>query len=111
MYAKKNESLQISLYSCQQDIDISMLKKVMSPCIFKYCPEEGDRMIFIANLSSLQRGILFIMAGLILLLHTLGIIEKGLGYIIIAGSIAMIGYGVYLMEGHKKIVVLLQKKQ
>ena len=61
------------------------------------------------NLTQQQKGIVWIVAGLILLLHTLGIIERGLYYIIIFGSLAMISYGFILVDGVNKIKALLKK--
>ena len=63
------------------------------------------------RLSEIQKGTLLIVSGLILLFHTLGIIETGLNYIIIFGSLFMIVYGLVLVNVHKKIMALIKKEQ
>ena len=63
------------------------------------------------NLTQQQKGLLWMVTGLILLLHTLGIIERGVNYIIIFGSLAMIGYGFILFDSITKIKALLKKRQ
>ena len=61
------------------------------------------------SLTQLQKGIVWMVMGIILLFHTLGIIERGLKYIIIASSLGMIAYGFVLIDGMNKIKTLFKK--
>ena len=63
------------------------------------------------QLSEQQKGGLLMTSGLILLLHTLGIIETGLNYIIIGGSVVMMISGFNKADGIKKINALFKKRQ
>ena len=63
------------------------------------------------NMSDKQKGILLIIIGSILFFHTLGIIQTGLNYIIIVGSLIMIIYGFMLINVHKKVMAYLQKRK
>ncbi len=67
--------------------------------------------IFNYLLSEAQKGVALIIAGIILLLHTLGIIERGLDIIIIIGSLYMIVLGCYKMQYHKKVLAFLQQRK
>jgi hypothetical protein len=51
------------------------------------------------TLTKQHKGFIYIAVGLILLLHTLGVIEKGLNYIIIFGSFALIVCGFIKIDG------------
>ena len=62
------------------------------------------------NLTKEQKGIILMLVGLILMLFSLGVLEKLLSYVIIAGSIAMIAYGFVLSGYGKKIMQLIKKK-
>lgn len=62
----------------------------------------------ISRLSDSQKGILMMIGGFILLFHTIGIIQKGLSTIIIAGSLFLIIYGFFKAEYSKKLQNLLQ---
>ncbi len=57
------------------------------------------------------KGILLIITGSILLLHTLGILVQWLNTILITGSIIMIIYGIVLAGYHKKVFGLFGKKE
>lgn len=61
-------------------------------------------------LTEVQKGVLYIVGGVILLLHTLNIIQRGLSTIIIFGSLAAIVYGIFKARLHKRIFALIQKK-
>lgn len=62
-------------------------------------------------LSDKQKGILLIVIGSILFFHTLGILQAGLNYIIIIGSLLMIIYGFMLVNIHKKVMAYIQKRK
>lgn len=62
------------------------------------------------GLSNQQKGALYIISGTILLLHTLGILEQWLNFFIIAGSIAMIIYGIFKANFIIKLLALVRKK-
>jgi hypothetical protein len=51
----------------------------------------------------MTRGVLFIIGGGLLLLHVSGFLEHGVTTLLIAVSLAMIAYGVYLSDIYKKI--------
>lgn len=57
------------------------------------------------------KGILLIITGAILLLHTLGILKEGMNTIITIISIAMLVYGFILCDGPQTIKKLLKKDQ
>ncbi len=63
------------------------------------------------NMSDKQKGILLIIIGSILFFHTLGIIQAGLNYVIIVGSLIMIIYGLMLINIHRKVMAYLQKRK
>ena len=63
------------------------------------------------NMTDKQKGILLIIIGSVLFFHTLGIIQAGLNYIIIVGSLLMIIYGFMLVNVHKKVMAYLQKRK
>ena len=58
---------------------------------------------FIGNMS--------LVFGVILLLHTLGVLEKWLGYILIILSIYMIIFGFIKADYHTKIMGLFKKRE
>jgi type IV secretory pathway VirB3-like protein len=62
------------------------------------------------NKETLQ-GVLIIIAGLALLLHTLGIIEKGINLILIVLSIVLIGYGIYKTNIYGFIMCYMKKEK
>jgi hypothetical protein len=68
-------------------------------------------LIIFKDLSDTIKGVLFIIAGLILLLHTLGIIQRGLDILIIGLSIYMIIYGFIKANYHQKIILLIKGKK
>lgn len=63
------------------------------------------------RLSDNHKGIMMIAAGATLLLHTLGIIQTGLSFLIIAGSITLIVYGFFKAGYDKRLLNLLQATQ
>ncbi len=63
------------------------------------------------KLSEFQKGIALIIAGSVLLFHTLGIIERGLDVIIVAGSLFMIGSGAIKVKAIKMAMGFLKKKE
>ncbi len=65
---------------------------------------------FLTSLSDTVKGSLLIIGGGILLLNTMGILEKSLDMIIIGGAIAMIVGGVFLADLPAKINKLMNKK-
>lgn len=54
-------------------------------------------------LPEIFQGIIIMVAGIILLLHTLGFMEQGLQYLIIAGALYMIVLGFIKMGGLEQI--------
>lgn len=63
------------------------------------------------QLSDNHKGILMIIAGFALLLHTMGIIQTGINFMIIVGSIILIIYGFFKARYDKKLMYLLQRTQ
>ena len=58
------------------------------------------------NIPKKYMGYLYIAIGLILFLHTLGIITTGLNYAIVIGSLILMGYGlvdIYGIDFFKKL--------
>ncbi len=55
------------------------------------------------------KGVLLIITGGILLLHTLGILKQGMGTIIAIISVAMLIYGFILCQGPQIIKKLLKR--
>jgi len=43
------------------------------------------------------KGIILVVSGTILLLHTLGILERWLDIFILIGSLIMVGYGIFIL--------------
>lgn len=62
------------------------------------------------KLSEQNKGIILVVLGVILLLHTLGIFTTGLKWVLIISSIFMIGLGLVKLEVQKKIMGSLHKK-
>lgn len=64
------------------------------------------------TLTDKQKGSLYMLGGLILLFHTLGILRKGLDYLIVIGSVGAIVYGFIEIDGMtyiKKFLTLKKK--
>ena len=61
------------------------------------------------NLSDKQKGIILMVAGFVLLLHTLEIIERGLDYIIIISALMMIVTG-FMQGGFDRKIQKLMKQ-
>lgn len=60
--------------------------------------------------SDTHKGIIMMIAGIVLLLHTLGILQQWLSFFLIAGSLYMIGYGFYKSGYTSQLLALLNKK-
>ena len=61
------------------------------------------------SLSEKAKGIAFITFGIILLLHQLGILRKGLGYyIVIVIALYIIALGIFKLNGVKKLQELIR---
>jgi hypothetical protein len=56
-----------------------------------------------------QKGSILIISGAILLLHTLGLVRKGLDLIIIAGALYAIVLGFQKTQYHMKILALIKR--
>ncbi len=65
----------------------------------------------LTTLSDTAKGILLMIGGALLLFNTLGIIERGVNLIIIAGSLVMIFYGIVMSKTHRKIYSLFKKSE
>lgn len=65
----------------------------------------------LSRLSDNHKGILMIITGAILLLHTMEIIQTGLNLMIIIGSIMLIIYGFFKAGYDKKLIQTLQTTQ
>ncbi len=63
------------------------------------------------RLNKVTRGIVLIVTGSIILLYSLGIFSQRLSLFVMAIAIGMIAYGVYLIEGHKKIMNMVKGKK
>ena len=61
------------------------------------------------NLPDLYQGIIYFLAGAVLFLYALGIIEKGITLIIIIFALCMIGVGAVKMGLYKKGMDTLDK--
>ena len=61
------------------------------------------------KLSDQQQGILMMVAGVVLLLHSLGILQRGLGLLIVVAGALLLYYGVK-MAGYEKYIMRLFKK-
>ena len=64
----------------------------------------------IAELPPFLHGVLMMAVGSILLLYTLGILEKGLGIIIILGSLYLIFQGMVASGAYEKIKKLINHR-
>lgn len=62
------------------------------------------------NLPPMYQGVLYISAGLMVLMYALGFIEKGITLIIILFACYLIGIGAVRSGLYGKIVTLLHKK-
>ena len=69
-----------------------------------------DVLLIFKDLSDSGKGLFLMLAGFILLLHTLGIMQRGLDLIIIIASLYIIVYGFIKAKYHQKILVLIKKK-
>ena len=58
-----------------------------------------------------QKGIFYILCGIIVTLHTFGIIETGLNYIIAFGAIYFTVYGFFKADGVKYAKKILNLKK
>lgn len=63
------------------------------------------------HMSTLMRGVILMSLGLILLLNTLGIVEKAFTAILIVVSICMIIYGFYISNLYAMVREMFKKQQ
>lgn len=63
------------------------------------------------NLPERQKGILLIVAGAILLLHSVGILTSLFKWLILGFALYLIFMGVIKLEAHRKIMDFINKKQ
>jgi hypothetical protein len=68
-------------------------------------------MALLTFLPDLYQGIIIMVAGIILLLHTLGFMERGLNYLLIAGAVYMIILGFIKMDGVERVRRLWEQKK
>lgn len=68
-------------------------------------------LVYFSRLSPLQRGIIAIIFGLILLLFALGAFQAVFGFIIILSSLAFILSGLIESGLYAKLVALVKKKK
>jgi hypothetical protein len=61
------------------------------------------------KLSEQNKGIILVALGAILLLHTLGIFTTGLRWVLIFGSVFMIGLGLMKLDVQNKIMGYFKK--
>ena len=66
-------------------------------------------MLGLKTMSETNKGVLFMLAGLVLLLHTLGILRTGLNYILIITSLYLLAYGFIKLDGMKYINKMIGK--
>ena len=62
------------------------------------------------QLSNSNKGLVFTIAGFILLLHSMGIIETGLNYLIALGALGLIVQGFIIGQFYEKFLSLIGKK-
>lgn len=67
-------------------------------------------MLGLKNMSDTNKGIVFMIAGLALFLHTLGIFTAGLKYALILASLYMFAYGFIKVNGMKYVNKFLGRK-
>lgn len=67
-------------------------------------------MALLSFLPEVFQGIVIMVAGFVLLLHTLGFMEKGLQYVIAGGAIYMVALGFIKMGGLEYIRRLAAQK-
>lgn len=67
--------------------------------------------MFNIELSKIHKGILLLVGGILLFLYSTGLIERGIDYIMIIGSLIMILYGLILVDGYKALRMLLGGKK
>jgi hypothetical protein len=61
--------------------------------------------------NNVTRGLLIMAGGVILLLHTMGLLQKGSSFILIILSVLAIVYGLYISGLYDKLMSLTHKKQ
>ena len=91
-----------------------LLKSKIVVLVFK----KRSTMNNLCKLSNGCKGIIYIFVGIILLLHTLGFLERSLRFIIIFGSLAFIVYGSMILyqertikESMKKLMKMFKKEE
>jgi hypothetical protein len=74
--------------------------------------KKGDTMCnLFENIPHTVKGTALMIAGLLLLLHTLGVLTSWIYYFLIGGSIFMIVYGFFLAGLPHKIECLISKQE
>jgi hypothetical protein len=63
------------------------------------------------NISPMVKGNLFIFAGIILLLNTLGFVMRAIYILMLTGSILMILYGIVRADYYHKIMELIRRRK
>lgn len=76
--------------------------------LFDHNVKKGAGMEF--HMSSMMRGIILMSLGLILLLNTLGIVERAFTAILIVVSVCMIVYGFYVSNLYSMIREMFKKQ-
>lgn len=71
----------------------------------------GEDLMNMPTLSNTVKGILFMVAGAILLLNILGITTELMHSVILFGSIGMIVLGFFMAGFHTRIISLIRKKE
>ncbi len=66
-------------------------------------------MIDMRNLSERTQGIIFIVIGIVLLLHALGIVERGINLIVIAMAIYLIIIGSIKSGVYEKLLRMIKR--
>lgn len=61
------------------------------------------------NMPERQKGMLLLLGGILLLLHTLGIFKSSLNLVVILGSVYMIWMGLVKTGYHKNVQKMLSK--
>jgi len=66
-------------------------------------------MLDIHNFSEKTQGIIFIVIGIVLLLHALKIIEKGINFVIISMAVYLIVIGSIKSGAYKKLMSMMKR--
>lgn len=71
----------------------------------------GTRRLSMKQISSQQQGILMVAAGIILLLHALGVLQRVFGIIIVIGAVALIFAGIKTAGWDKPLMKLFKQEK